>query len=131
MVIATPGRSRNCREMLWMMVSASVIAKTPFWMQLTWNISPKLGPTSARRPKSIAAKAARRAAAEVTAGDKDFGIAIGRIVQDEIGARASTFVETKIVEEGLAIVVSGLPVTAHVTPRQDHAGVDFSNLQRS
>ena len=41
-----------------MAASGSVTARMPFWMQLTWKISPKLGPTSARSPKSITAKAA-------------------------------------------------------------------------
>jgi len=102
-----------------------------FWMQLTWKISPKLGPISACKPKSITAKAApsrdepQPKSESVT---RIFRVTIGRQVQHEVGARLRLLVEAQVVEEGLAVVVAGRDA-AHVAAGQDHAGVDLGNLQ--
>src|SRR4029077_2736456 len=44
---------------------------------------------------------ARRAAAEIPAGDENFGVSVSWIVQHEIAARAASFVEAKIIQKCL------------------------------
>lgn len=73
---------------------------------------------------------ARRAAAKIDIGDENLGVAVSRVVQHKIGAWPARFVETKIVQKGLAIIVTRTSVPAHEPARKDHAGVDFCNFER-
>src|SRR5215472_5801925 len=73
---------------------------------------------------------ARGAATEIASGDEDLSVAKSRIVQDKIAAWTARRIEAKIVQKRLAVIVSGPAMAAHVTPRQDHAGVDAGNFER-
>src|SRR5262249_15176516 len=44
MFISARGAALSCRHRSCKIPSATVIARMPFWMQLTWKISPKVGP---------------------------------------------------------------------------------------
>src|SRR5262245_38856704 len=71
---------------------------------------------------------ARRAAAEIVAGDQDLGLAIGRLVEHEIGILAAVVTVTLLREEARAKpgTLDGLEVLLG----DDHVSVDVNHLQR-
>src|SRR3954466_10638322 len=68
------------------------------------------------------------AAAEIVAGDPHLRIAIGGLVEDEIGILASVVLVALLGEEPLA--KAGALDGLEVLLRNDHVGVDIDDLQR-
>src|SRR5690606_33020182 len=71
---------------------------------------------------------AARAAAEIVAGDEDLGVAIGRLVEHEIGVFAAVLVEAHLREQALA--EAGALDGLQIILRDDHVGVDIDDRQR-
>ena len=71
---------------------------------------------------------AARAAAEIVAGDQHLGVAIGRLVEDEIRILAAVVLVALLGEQPLA--KAGALDGLEVLLRDDHVGVDIDDLQR-
>ncbi len=70
---------------------------------------------------------ARRAAAEIVAGDQDLGFAIGRLVEHEVGVLAAVVLVAHLGEQALA--QPGALDRLQVLLGDDHVGVDIDHLQ--
>jgi hypothetical protein len=71
---------------------------------------------------------ARGAAAEIVAGDEDLGLAIGRLVQHEIGVLRAVLLVAHLGEQRGA--QPGALDRLQVLLGDDHVGVDIDHLQR-
>ena len=71
---------------------------------------------------------AARAAAEIVAGDQHLGVAIGRLVEDEVRIFAAVVLVALLREQALA--EAGALDGLQILLRDDHVGVDIDDLQR-
>ena len=78
-----------------------------------------------QRPRRVLAA---RAAAEIIAGDQDFGVAIGRLVEDEIRVFAAVILVALFRKQSLA--EPGALDGFQILLGDDHVGVDIDDLQR-
>src|ERR1700733_1683880 len=78
-----------------------------------------------QRPRRMLAA---RAAAEIVAGNQHLGIAITRLVEDEIGVLAAVVLVTLLREQSLA--KAGALDGLQILLGDDHVGVDIDDLQR-
>src|SRR6185437_5785959 len=69
-----------------------------------------------------------RSATEILSGDQDFGVSIGRLVQDEIGPLLAVVVVTAFEEQGLA--EAGTLDRLQELLGNDHVGVDIGHSER-
>ena len=123
---------RSASSISWSTCSCgSAIGRMPFLKQLLKKMSAKLGAMTQRMPKSSSAQGAcsrARAAAEVLAGDQDLRLAVGRLVQHEVGVLLPSGVVAHLVEQVLA---EARPLDRlQELLGDDHVGVDVDHRQR-
>ena len=85
----------------------------------------QLMPKSEQRPGRVLA---RRAAAEIVAGDEDLGVAVGRLVEHEIRVLRAVVAVAHLGEQPLA--EAGPLDRLQILLRDDHVGVDIDDRQR-
>src|SRR5262245_26176092 len=71
---------------------------------------------------------AARAAAEIVAGDEDFGVAVGRLVEHEVGILAAVLAIAQLREQAGA--EAGALDRLEVLLGDDHVGVDIDHVER-